>query len=196
MSVSETSDKNDNITITNKVKIMKTKNSLLRINLSSGFAFALALAVWLPATAHAQDTTKPMKPMKSGEHQMMANPSNSPAEGKGMMPMEGKMMKSCKAMMEKKQKMMMKMKAQDAALSKQAAKMNRAPSDKKTGLMADVVTQLVEQRMARDEQKAKMQEKMMQHMMQHMQMGKESMAQCPMMKGMKGMDDMKGMNKR
>jgi hypothetical protein len=39
-----------------------------------------------------------MKPMKSGEHQMMANPSNSPAEGKGMMPMEGKMMKSMKGM--------------------------------------------------------------------------------------------------
>lgn len=104
------------------------------------------------------------------------------------------MMKSCKAMMEKKQKMMMKMKAQDAALSKQAAKMNSAPSDKKTGLMADVVTQLVEQRMARDAQKAKMQEKMMQHMMQHMQMGKESMAQCPMMQDMKGMDGMDGMN--
>ena len=31
---------------------------------------------------------------------------------------------------------------------------------------------------------------MMQHMMQHMQMGKESMAQCPMMKDMKGMKGM------
>jgi len=30
---------------------------------------------------------------------------------------------------------------------------------------------------------------MMEHMMQHMQMGKESMAKCPMMKDMKGMDD-------
>jgi hypothetical protein len=88
--------------------------------------------------------------------------------------------------------MMKKMKAQDAKLSEQAAKMNSAPPDKKTGLMADVVTQLVEQRMARDEQKAKMGEEMMEHMMKHMQMGKESMAQCPMMKDMKGMGDKSG----
>jgi hypothetical protein len=31
---------------------------------------------------------------------------------------------------------------------------------------------------------------MMKHMMQHMQMGKESLAQCPMMKDMEGMKDM------
>jgi hypothetical protein len=30
---------------------------------------------------------------------------------------------------------------------------------------------------------------MMKHMMQHMQMGKDSMSQCPMMRGMKGMDN-------
>jgi hypothetical protein len=29
-------------------------------------------------------------------------------------------------------------------------------------------------------------------MIQHMQMGKEFMSQCPMMKGMKGMDDKSG----
>ncbi len=33
-------------------------------------------------------------------------------------------------------------------------------------------------------------------MMQHMQMGKDSMSQCPMMKGMKGMEGMKGMDKK
>jgi len=54
-------------------------------------------------------------------------------------------------------------------------------------LLADIVTQLVKQRTARDASHAKMQEKMMQHMMEHMQMGKESMSQCPMMKDMKGM---------
>ena len=46
---------------------------------------------------------------------------------------------------------------------------------------------MVEQRIAMDARTAKMQEEMMQHMMQHMQMGKESMSQCPMMKGMKDM---------
>jgi hypothetical protein len=35
-----------------------------------------------------------------------------------------------------------------------------------------------------------MEDEMMQHMMRHMQMGKESMAQCPMMTGMKGMEGM------
>lgn len=29
---------------------------------------------------------------------------------------------------------------------------------------------------------------MMKHTMRHMQMGKESMSECPLMKGMKGMD--------
>ena len=41
-----------------------------------------------------------------------------------------------------------------------------------------------------DARKAKMEEAMMQHMMQHMQMGKESLSQCPMMKGMKTMKAM------
>jgi hypothetical protein len=162
--------------------MMKTKNNLHKISLSSGFAFALAFAAWHPGTAQAQDETKPMKPMNTGEHQKTVNPANAPAEG-----ME-KMMESCKTMMEKKQQMMKKMEAQDAELSEQVTKMNNAPSDKKTGLMADIVTQLVEQRMARDEGKAKMEEAMMKHMMQHMQMGKESMAKCPMMK-MKGMEE-------
>ena len=39
---------------------------------------------------------------------------------------------------------------------------------------------------------AAVEEKMMQHMMQHMQMGRESMAKCPMMKSMKGMDGKSG----
>ncbi len=159
---------------------MKTKHNLLKDGLSSGFAFALAFAVWLPVTTQAQDESTPMKPMNGAEHQKMT----TPAEGKEKIPMGGKMTESCKAMMEKKQAMIKKMKAQDAELSEQAAKMNSAPSDKKTGLMADIVTQLVEQRTARDEQKEKMEETMMKHMMQHMKMGKESMAKCPMMKDM------------
>ena len=32
-------------------------------------------------------------------------------------------------------------------------------------------------------------EEVMKHMMQHMQMSKESISQCPMMKGMKDMDE-------
>ena len=44
------------------------------------------------------------------------------------------------------------------------------------GLMAAVITHMVEQRIAMDARKAKMEEEMMKHMMQHMQMGKESIS--------------------
>jgi hypothetical protein len=80
------------------------------------------------------------------------------------------------------------MKAQDAQLTEQLADMNRAPKDKKVGLMAAAFTGMVQQRITMEARKAKMEDEMMQHMMQHMQMGKESMAQCPMMKGMNDMD--------
>jgi len=63
------------------------------------------------------------------------------------------------------------------------------PLGAKMSLMAAVITHMVEQRIAMDARKAKMEEKMMKHMMEHMQMGKESISQCPMMKGMKGMDE-------
>jgi len=116
--------------------------------------------------------------------------SAEPAEGKTMM--EGKMMEGCQEMKEQKQKMKEDIEAQDAALTEQIAKMNSAPDDKKMSLMADVITQMVEQRITMDARKAKMEEAMMRHMMEHMQMGKESMSQCPMMKGMEGMDEKSG----
>src|SRR5450759_4044980 len=138
--------------------------------LRSSLALVLALAIWSPVQAR----------------------SAGPADGKMMM--EGKMMtetnmmQRCQEMKEQKEKMMAEMKAQDAGLSEHVAKMNRAPADKKMDLMDAVLTQMVEQRIAMDARMEKMHEEMMKHMMQHMQMGKESMSQCPMMKGMKGMD--------
>ena len=143
------------------------KQMYTNLVIRSSLALALALAIWSPVQAQSAE----------------------PADGKMMM--EGKMMERCQEMKEQKQKMMADMKAQDAQLTEQLTKMNRAPENKKMGLMAAVITHMVEQRTAMDARKAKMEEEMMQHMMQHMQMGKESMSQCPMMKGMK---DMKGMN--
>jgi hypothetical protein len=64
--------------------------------------------------------------------------------------------------------------------------------------MATVITQLVEQKVATDQRKAKMEAEMMAHMMQHMRMGKDSTAQCPMMKDMNaknGMAAMPGMKR-
>ena len=128
----------------------------------SGLALAFVLAVWCPVQAQ----------------------SAAPAEVKH--PMEATMMEHCQEMKQQKQKMMADMKAQDDQLMEQVAEMNRAPHDKKIGLMAAVLTHMAEQRVAMDARKAKMDEEMM----QHMQMGKDSMSQCPMMKDMKGMKDM------
>ena len=119
----------------------------------------------------------------------------SPVQAQSAQPTEEKtptaaaMMERCQEMKQQKQNMKDDIKAQDAQLTEQLANMNRAPEDQKTGLMAAALTHMVEQRIAMDARKAQMEEAMMQHMMQHMQMGKESMSQCPMMKGMKDMDD-------
>lgn len=133
------------------------KQTHMNILIRSILALALALAIWSPVQSQSAE----------------------PAEGKMMT--EAKMMEQCQEMKEQKQKMKEDMKAQDAELTKQIAKMNHAPKDKKMDLMAAVITNMVEQRIAMDARKAKMQEEMMQHMMQHMQMGKESMSKCPMM---------------
>jgi hypothetical protein len=140
----------------------KQTNKKLLIRSNFILAMAIAMASWLPTAATAAD--EPMKPMKDGEY---------------------KMMQSCKAMNEKKEKMKVEMKAQNTKLTEQVAKMNLAPKDKKTDLMAAVLTRMVENRIAMDARKAKMKEEMM----QHMQVGKESMEQCPMMKGMKDKDE-------
>lgn len=97
---------------------------------------------------------------------------------------ETDMMARCQAMMTEKQKIRAEIKAQDAELKAQVAKMNSAPQDEKLDLLAAVVTQMVEQRIAMQDRKARMEEQMMPHMMQHMKMGMGSMTHCPMMQDM------------
>ena len=134
-------------------------------NLVVGSSFVLALALAICSPVNAQ--------------------SSKPARGNSMM--KSTMMERCQAMMEQKQKMKEDMKAQDAQLTGELAEMNRAPEDKKMGLMASLLTHLVEQRISMDAQMVKMDGEMMQHTMQHMQMGKGAKSQCPMMQGMKDM---------
>jgi len=105
-------------------------------------------------------------------------------EMKGMEEAKGKMMEGCQEMKAAKQRLKQDTQTQNDALVSQLAAMNRAPESAKMGLMAAVVTKMAEQKMTMDARKAKMEEEMMKHMMLHMQMGKESMAQCPMMKEM------------
>ena len=143
-----------------------------RTSLVIGFSLALVLAIG--STVHAGPAT--------------------PAGGMQMT--ETQMKDHCKDMMEQKKKLAADVKSQDAELTETVAKMNRAPGEKQMTLMTAVITQLVDQRVAMNQRKAKMDDDMMAHMMEHMQMGKGAMAQCPMMKdmnGMKGMSAMPGM---
>lgn len=152
----------------NKIRTFKPK---MKFAMSSGLALALALAIWSPLQAQTAE----------------------PQQAKSMM--AAPMMEKCQEMKAQKQRMKEDLAAQEARLTEQLSEMNRAPEDKKIGLMAAVVTHMVEQQISMHARKAKMEDEMMQHMMRHMQMGKESMAQCPMMNGMKDMsstDSQKG----
>lgn len=137
-----------------------TLTTAIRLSLVLAVAVAFTAIIWSPVQAQkAESAARVMK-------------------------MDGKMMERCQEMKEQKRIMMEDMKAQDADLIEQVAKMNAAPKDKKMDVIATVVTQMVEQRTAMDARMAKMDEEMMSHMMQHMQMGSESTSQCPMMKDM------------
>jgi hypothetical protein len=165
------------------------KQTHTNLILRSSLALALALAIWTPVQSRSAEPAEGK--MMMGD-KMMADSTNAATLGDmpQKQPMtEAKMMAACQKMKEQKQKMKEDMMAQGAQLTEQIAEMNRAPANKKMDLMAAILTRLEEQKIAMDARKAKMEEAMMQHMMQHMQMGKDSMAQCPMMKGMKGMDE-------
>ncbi|MCI0486589.1 MAG: hypothetical protein L0229_08310 [Blastocatellia bacterium] len=97
--------------------------------------------------------------------------------------MGGKMMERCQAMMEQSRKMQAEMKAMHDELDKLVAEMNNAPENKKVDAMAAVISKMVEQRRAMHEKMQGMHMRMTEHMMEHMKMGKDSMSECPMMKG-------------
>jgi uncharacterized protein YhaN len=107
------------------------KQTHTNLIIRSSLALALVLAIWLPVQSRSAE----------------------PVEGKNMT--EAEMMERCQEMKEQKQKMMADMKAQDAELTEQVARMNSAPEDKKLGLLAAVVTRMVEQRTAMNARMAK-----------------------------------------
>jgi hypothetical protein len=93
----------------------------------------------------------------------------------------------CQAMMADREKMMTEMKAADERLDDLVAKMNAASGMEKADATAAVVTGMVTQRRTMRDGMMKMEDRMMGHTMEHMQAGKDSMAKCPMMKQMGGM---------
>lgn len=144
------------------------KNAPTSILLCAGLALGLTLSLCSPTPARGAEPAASMTltPSAMGER--------------------------CEKMKEQKQQMRADMKVHDAKLTKQLVEMNSAPASRKVDLMAALLTHMVEQRIAMDARKATMEDEMMQHMMQHVQMGKDGMAQCPMLKDMKEMKDMKG----
>ena len=62
---------------------MKTMNKNILV---TGVAIAMAFAAWLPTTASAADGTKPMKPMKGGEHLLMLQGIKTQAEAEALKP--------------------------------------------------------------------------------------------------------------
>ena len=82
------------------------------------------------------------------------------------------------------QAMMADMQAADARLNGLVATMNNASGTDKVTATATVVTEMATQRRTMRDGMMKMEQDMMRHMMEHMQAGKDSMANCPMMKQM------------
>jgi hypothetical protein len=95
-----------------------------------------------------------------------------------------KMMDHCQAMQTQRQKQQTDMHYQADQLAAKLEIMERAPREDRLELLAAVVTLMAQQQSSRNAHQAKMEESMMKHMMEHMEMGKESLAQCPLMKGM------------
>lgn len=103
--------------------------------------------------------------------------------------MSGNMGDRDKQMMTMHTQMMADMKAMDASLDGKVAAMNAARGNAKVDAMATVINEMATQRKQMMAKMSSMRDQMMAHMGEHMaQSGspamRQSMAQCPMMKGM------------
>jgi len=104
-----------------------------------GSSLALAMALIMGAPSQGQS----------------AEPEKGTAKEEMMMP--GKTTGDHPAMREQTEKMIGEIKAQDAELTAQVAKMNSAPKDQKVEMMAAIITKMVEQRVAMNARMEKMQ---------------------------------------
>lgn len=128
----------------------------------SALALAMAVTVWSPSFAQVSEPAKAKK--MTMDHAKMAHPK----------------MEHSKMMMDRCQGMMAEMKTQDAQLTLQVARMNSATKEAKLDLMAEIITQMSDQRTAMNAKMAGMH----MEMMKHMQMGMGSMSHHSKMKGM------------
>ena len=115
-----------------------------------------------------------------------ASPAHQHPAAEKATPSSG-MAAKCQAMMADQEKMMADMKAADLRLDDLVGKMNAASGTEKAAATAAVVNEMVTQRRSMQDGMMKRQQGMMAHMMGHMNAGKDSLAMCPMMKQMGGM---------
>ncbi len=154
---------------------------LMKIKATSRMVPVLALAAALTASGGLAQQSQPKADKQPGSGQS------------GMM--SGNMGDHCKQMMTMHNQMTADMKAIDAGLDQKVAVMNAAKGTAKVEAMAAVINEMATHRKQMMAKTSNMRDQMMAHMGEHMAqpggtgMG-QSMAQCPMMKGMKGMKDM------
>ena len=144
----------------------------------NGKVLVLAAVLLTTSALSAQQTPAANKPMPMPPGQSMQIPMPQGAQPE-MPPMD------CQAMMDK---MQASSKAMDDRLATFVDAMNKAKGSAKVDRMAAVINEMVAQRKQMRDDMAAMMPQMMNHMMQHMQSGMtsgmQSMAGCPMMKGM------------
>ena len=139
---------------------------------------AIAAALTTSGALAQQSQAKPGRQTDSGHSGMMT----------------ANMGDQCKQMMTMHNQMMADMKAMDAGLDQKVAAMNAAKGNVKVDAMAAVINEMATHRKQMMAKASNMRDQMMAHMGEHMAqpggtgMG-QSMAQCPMMKGMKDMDE-------
>jgi hypothetical protein len=157
---------------------------LVKIKTISRIVPVLAIAAALTTSGALAQQSQP----KAGKQ---------PGSGQSGM-MSGNMGDHCKQMMTMHNQMMADMKAMDAGLDQKVAAMNAAKGNAKVDAMAAVINEMATQRKQMMAKTSSMRDQTMAHMGEHMAQSdspamRQSMAQCPMMKGMKGM---KGMDEK
>lgn len=145
----------------------------MKLNVKVLTLIALAAALGTTGALAQQNQPKPAKPSGGAQSAMMG----------------GKMADQCKQMMAMHNQMMADMKAMDASLDQKVAAMNAAKGNAKVDAMAAAINEMASQRKQMMAKMTSMRDQMMAHMGEHMGRSgsaamRQSMVQCPMMKGM------------
>ena len=104
---------------------------------------------------------------------------------------DAQMMNQCTKLQAHRQHIAEDLKAEDEELAARVVQLNAAPADTKITELSVIVTRLVAQRTVTHARQSQIEQEMMQHLLHHLQMGKSSLAACPLLKStmdLKGID--------